>query len=34
MAFDDEIALAVIMRFLMIGFHGLVHLDNKAAMRG
>jgi hypothetical protein len=33
MAFDDEIALAVIMRFLMIGFHGLIYLDNKAAMR-
>jgi len=33
MAFDDEIALAAIMRFLMIGCHGLVYLDNKAAMR-
>ena len=33
MTFDDDIAFVAIMRFLMIGCHGLIHFDNKAAMR-
>ena len=33
MTFDDDIAFVAIMRFLMIGCHRLIYLDNKAAMR-
>ena len=32
MTFDDGVALVAIMRFLMIGCHGLIYLDNKAAI--
>tara|TARA_B100001093_G_scaffold342072_1_gene326899 strand:- start:146 stop:400 length:255 start_codon:yes stop_codon:yes gene_type:complete len=33
MTFYGDIALVAIMRFLMMGCHVLIYLDNKAAMR-